>query len=50
MNLVFHQAALGDFALILPLLRGLDGPTTLIAPWSRGRLAAALIEEKLPTT
>lgn len=44
MNLVFHQAALGDFALILPLLRGLDGPTTLVAPWSRGRLAAALIE------
>lgn len=45
MNLVFHQAALGDFALILPLLRGLDGSTTLIAPWSRGRLAAALIED-----
>ncbi|MEM9419465.1 MAG: glycosyltransferase family 9 protein [Planctomycetota bacterium] len=45
MNLVFHQAALGDFALILPLLRGLEGPTTLIAPWSRGRLASALIEE-----
>lgn len=45
MNLVFHQAALGDFALILPLLRGLDGPTTLIAPWSRGRLASALIED-----
>ncbi len=45
MNLVFHQAALGDFALILPLLRGLDGPTTLVAPWSRGRLASALIED-----
>ncbi|MEM1107350.1 MAG: glycosyltransferase family 9 protein [Planctomycetota bacterium] len=44
MNLVFHQAALGDFALILPLLRGLDGPTTLVAPWSRGRLASALID------
>ncbi|MEM9882236.1 MAG: glycosyltransferase family 9 protein [Planctomycetota bacterium] len=44
MNLVFHHAALGDFALILPLLRGLDGPTTLVAPWSRGRLAAALID------
>ncbi|MBB6431147.1 glycosyltransferase family 9 protein [Algisphaera agarilytica] len=45
MNLVFHQAALGDFALILPLLRGLEGPTTLVAPWSRGRLASALIED-----
>lgn len=44
MNLVFHQAALGDFALILPLLRGLEGPTTLVAPWSRGRLASALID------
>lgn len=44
MNLLFHQAALGDFALILPLLRGLEGPTTLVAPWSRGRLAAALID------
>lgn len=44
MNVVFHQAALGDFALILPLLRGLDGPTTLVTPWSRGRLAAALID------
>ena len=43
MNLVFHQAALGDFALILPLLRGLESPTTFIGPWSRGRLAARLI-------
>ncbi len=43
MNLIFHQAALGDFALILPLLRALEPPTTLIAPWSRGRLAASLI-------
>lgn len=44
MNLVFHQAALGDFALILPLIRGLEGPTTFIGPWSRGRLASALIK------
>ncbi|MEL7087730.1 MAG: hypothetical protein AAGL98_04705, partial [Planctomycetota bacterium] len=44
MNLVFHQAALGDFALILPLMRGLEGPTTFVGPWSRGRLASALIE------
>ncbi|MEO1236015.1 MAG: glycosyltransferase family 9 protein [Planctomycetota bacterium] len=43
MNLVFHQAALGDFALILPLLRGLEGSTTVVTPWSRGRLASALI-------
>jgi hypothetical protein len=43
MTLVFHQAALGDFCLILPLLRGLEGPTTFVGPWSRGRLATALI-------
>ncbi len=42
MNLLFHQAALGDFALILPTLRRLTGPTAVIAPWSHGRLAAAL--------
>lgn len=42
MTLVFHQAALGDFALVLPLLRRLPGPVTLITTWSRGRLAAAL--------
>lgn len=45
MNLVFHHAALGDFALILPMLRGLEGSTTLVAPWSRGRLASALIDD-----
>ncbi|MEM7624713.1 MAG: glycosyltransferase family 9 protein [Planctomycetota bacterium] len=45
MNLVFQQAALGDFALILPLLRGLEGPKTFVGPWSRGRLAAALVED-----
>lgn len=44
MTLVFHQAALGDFALTLPLLRALPGPVTLVTTWSRGRLAAALID------
>ena len=44
MTLVFHQAALGDFALTLPLLRELPGPVTLVTTWSRGRLAAALID------
>lgn len=38
MNLLFHQAALGDFVLTFPLLRAM-GPTTVVAPWSRGRLA-----------
>ncbi len=44
MTLVFHQAALGDFALILPLLRSLPAPVTLVASWSRGRLAQALVD------
>lgn len=44
MTLVFHHAALGDFALVLPLLRALPGPVTLASTWSRGRLATALIE------
>jgi hypothetical protein len=44
MNLVFHHAALGDFALILPMLRSLEGKTTVIAPWSRGMLAKSLID------
>lgn len=43
MNLVFHQAALGDFALILPILRGMAGRTTVVCPWSRGRLASAVV-------
>jgi len=44
MTLVFHQAALGDYVLALPLLRALPGPVTLVTTWSRGRLAAALID------
>ncbi len=46
MTLLFHQAALGDFVLTLPLVRSLAaaGPVTVVAPWSRGRLAAALIQ------
>ena len=40
MNLIFHQAALGDFALIWPILRGLDGPVTVVAPGEKAALAA----------
>jgi ADP-heptose:LPS heptosyltransferase len=46
---MFHQTALGDFALALPVLRGLaasggdDGEAWLIAPWSRIELAMALV-------
>ncbi|MEM9752962.1 MAG: glycosyltransferase family 9 protein [Planctomycetota bacterium] len=48
MQLVFHQAALGDFVLALPTLRRLSrevGPVTLIVPWSHSRIAARLMPE-----
>jgi ADP-heptose:LPS heptosyltransferase len=34
MNLVLHQAALGDFVLMLPLLERLPPPLTVVAPGS----------------
>jgi hypothetical protein len=43
MNLVVHQGALGDWALILPVVRALRGLTAFVAPWSRARLTAQLI-------
>ncbi len=43
MDVIFHQAALGDFALTLPLLRGLGTDATVVAPWSHGRLATRLV-------
>ncbi len=45
MNVVFHQAALGDFALVLSTIRRLPGPTTLVVPWSHGRVAVWLAPE-----
>jgi ADP-heptose:LPS heptosyltransferase len=39
-NVVVHQAALGDFVLIWPLLRALDEPTVLVADRPRAELAA----------
>lgn len=45
MNLIFHHGTLGDFVLTLPLLSAMEGPTTLVTPWSRGRLAVRLMPE-----
>ncbi|MEM7680502.1 MAG: glycosyltransferase family 9 protein [Planctomycetota bacterium] len=42
MHLLFHQAALGDFVLAAPVLRGLADPVTVVAPWSRAWLGAQL--------
>jgi hypothetical protein len=50
-NLILHQGALGDWAIILPILRSLTTPThpTVFAcPWSRATLAAQLIQHVLP--
>ena len=44
MTILFHQGALGDWALTLPLLRALPPPLVLVAPWSRSALAARLLE------
>ncbi|MFI4861650.1 MAG: glycosyltransferase family 9 protein [Phycisphaerales bacterium JB063] len=48
MFLVFHQAALGDFLLTFPLLRALDGPVALVAPWQRAALAAQVLPHVTP--
>jgi hypothetical protein len=43
-----HQAALGDFALIWPLLRVLDGPTVLVADRPRAEVAANRLSGVIP--
>ncbi len=48
MTWVFHQAALGDFVLLFPLLRGLGAPVRVVAPWSHARLAARVLEHVEP--
>ncbi|MEM8783588.1 MAG: glycosyltransferase family 9 protein [Planctomycetota bacterium] len=48
MQLVFHQAALGDFVLAVSTLRRLpaaEGPVVLVVPWSHGRVAARLMPD-----
>ncbi|MEM6391864.1 MAG: glycosyltransferase family 9 protein [Planctomycetota bacterium] len=43
MNLFFHQATLSEFALCFPILRCLEPPITVVAPWSRAELAVRLL-------
>ncbi|MEM6334453.1 MAG: glycosyltransferase family 9 protein [Planctomycetota bacterium] len=45
MQLLFHQTALGDFAVALPILRAMaaHGSAGVVAPWSRIELATALV-------
>jgi ADP-heptose:LPS heptosyltransferase len=47
MTFVFHQAALGDFVMIFPLLRALS-PVHVVAPWEKASLAAKLIAGVTP--
>lgn len=43
MQVVFHAGPLSEFMLLLPLLRAMDRPVTVVAPWQRASLAARLI-------
>jgi len=43
MHLVFHAGPLGEFMLLLPLIRAMDRPITVVAPWQRASLAARMI-------
>jgi ADP-heptose:LPS heptosyltransferase len=47
MTFVFHQAALGDFVMIFPLLRALT-PVHVVAPWEKANLAARVIHGVVP--
>ena len=42
-TLVVHQGALGDWALVLPILRGLGGRVIAVSGWSKARLAERLL-------
>jgi cobalamin biosynthesis Mg chelatase CobN len=44
MQVVFHAGPLNEFMLLLPLLRAMDRPTTVVAPWQRASLAKRLID------
>ncbi len=45
MNLLIHQAALGDFVLTWPLLRALPRPRCVVAPGRMAALAAAVVPD-----
>lgn len=47
-NVVFHQAALGDFVLTWPLLRAMTGPTVVVAPWGKAKLGAQVLDHVEP--
>lgn len=43
MQLLFHAGPLDEFLLLMPLMRAMPRPMTVIAPWQRASLAAKMI-------
>lgn len=43
MQLLFHAGPLDEFLLLMPLMRAMPRPMTVIAPWQRTSLAARMI-------
>ena len=43
MQLLFHAGPLDEFMLLMPLMRAMPRPLTVIAPWQRTSLAARMI-------
>src|SRR5436190_940361 len=48
LNLVVHQGALGDWVLVFPLLRALEGRTVAATSGEKARLAGRLIPSVEP--
>lgn len=43
MQLLFHAGPLDEFLLLMPLMRAMPRPMTIVAPWQRASLAARMI-------
>lgn len=43
MQLLFHAGPLDEFLLLMPLMRAMPRPMTVVAPWQRTSLAARMI-------
>lgn len=43
MHLLFHAGPLDEFLLLMPLMRAMPRPMTVVAPWQRTSLAARMI-------
>jgi len=43
MQLLFHAGPLDEFLMLMPLMRAMPRPMTVVAPWQRASLAARMI-------